>query len=84
VERFLLEKVGRGIRQVNGATAIDYLLSSQLKQSDWRESHVQDHKRTVRSQETKEIWLWIMGHLLCRALCGFTENSKTALVVLFG
>jgi hypothetical protein len=84
VERFLLEKVGRGIRQVNGATAIDYLLSTQLKQSDWRESHVQDHKGTVRPQETKEVWLWIMGHLLCLALRGFTENSKTDLVVLFG
>jgi hypothetical protein len=82
VDRFLLKKVGRGIIQVK--TGIDYLLSTQLKQSDWRESHVQDHKRTVRSQETKEIWLWIMGHLLCRALCGFTENSKTDLVVLFG
>jgi hypothetical protein len=79
VDRFLLKKVGRGIIQPS-------IIYSQhgLKQSDWRESHVQDHKGTVRSQETKEVWLWIMGHLLCRALCGFTENSKTALVVLFG
>ena len=79
VDRFLLKKVGRGIIQPS-------TIYSQhgLKQSDWRESHVQDHKGTVRPQETKEVWLWIMGHLLCLALRGFTENSKTDLVVLFG
>jgi hypothetical protein len=66
---------------VNDVTASDYSLSTRLKQSDWRESHAQDHKGTVRSEETKEVSPRIMGLPLCRALCGFPEKSKTDLVI---
>jgi len=66
---------------VNDVTASDYSLSTRLKQSDWRENHAQDHKGTVRSEETKEVSPRIMGLPLCRALCDFPEKSKTDLVI---
>ena len=53
--------------------------TAELKHGE--KGHVQDHKGTVRSEETKEAWLWSMAHLLRRALGAFTENSKTDLVV---